>query len=101
LHHLCRLLSAPFQLLEEKIWERRKGSRALEAPRRWLSSSSEGCGRSSALLGTSGGTRTETTPVSYYRSLDDAACTAGGYELLTWDLSLPHSHEFTMLTFKY
>jgi hypothetical protein len=21
--------------------------------------------------------------------------------LLTWDLSLPHSHEFTMLTFKY
>ncbi len=28
LHHLCRLPSAPFQLLEEKIWERRKGSRA-------------------------------------------------------------------------
>jgi hypothetical protein len=28
LHHVCRLVSAPSQLLEEKILERRKGSRA-------------------------------------------------------------------------
>ncbi len=69
LHHLCRLVSAPSQLLEEKILGRRKGWRARgPSPSAFFF-----FGRLPEELGTSGGTRTETTPVSHYRSLDDAA----------------------------
>jgi hypothetical protein len=104
LHHLCRLLSAPFQLLEKKIWERRKGSPARGPSSlaflrlRKAAGGALRCSKHPGALGRK--------PLPFHTTDPSTTLLAQleAMKLLTWELSLPpftrvHYAHFQILSF--